>query len=227
MVNSDVLPTAPKVTFRASLLQNGTMSLAVNNKQVGTAMAGGVFKGALKTGIRVGVEDKTGDMKVANYPDTFRLRSMYTGGKLEMFTPGSAESVAATSNKAAVAKVLVVNVVKDVMKFDKTLLTAKAGTTIQIVLNNPDFMQHNLVVVKPKMLEKVGTAADNLARDPDGAKLNYVPRMPEVLAATPLVNPAGKFTLTFKVPDAAGDYPFVCTFPGHWRIMKGILRVSK
>jgi azurin len=113
------------------------------------------------------------------------------------------------------------------MKFDKTALTAKAGTTIQIVLENPDFMQHNLVIVKPKMLEKVGAAADNLARDPNGAKLNYVPRMPEVLAATPLVNPAGKFTLTFKVPATVGDYPFVCTFPGHWRIMKGVLKVTK
>ena len=173
------------------------------------------------------MEDKLADMKVADYPDTFRLRSMYTSGKLEVFTPGSAESAAASSNKATVAKVLVLNVVKDVMKFDKVLLTAKAGTTIQIVLNNPDFMQHNLVVVKPKMLEKVGAAADNLARDPNGAKLNYVPRMPEVLAATPLINPAGKFTLTFKVPDVAGDYPYICTFPGHWRIMKGVLRVTK
>jgi azurin len=73
----------------------------------------------------------------------------------------------------------------------------------------------------------VGAAADDLARDPNGAKLNYVPRMPEVLAATPLVNPAGKYTLTFKVPAAAGDYPYVCTFPGHWRIMKGVLKVTK
>ena len=227
MVSSDVLPAAAKVSFRASLLQNGTMSLSVNNKQVGSAMAGGVFKEPLKTGMRIGVEDKFAEQKLAEYPDTFRLRSMFTSGKLEVFTPGSAASIAATANKSPVAKVIVVNVVKDVMKFDKTLLTAKAGTTIQIVLNNPDFMQHNLVIVKPKTLDKVGTAADNLARDPKGAELNYVPRMPEVLAATPLVNPAGKFTLTFKVPDAAGDYPFVCTFPGHWRIMKGILRVTK
>jgi azurin len=24
----------------------------------------------------------------------------------------------------------------------------------------------------------------------------------------------------------AGDYPFVCTFPGHWRIMNGVLTVT-
>jgi azurin len=23
----------------------------------------------------------------------------------------------------------------------------------------------------------------------------------------------------------AGEYPYVCTFPGHWRIMNGVLQV--
>ena len=98
---------------------------------------------------------------------------------------------------------------------------------MQLVLENPDFMQHNLVLIKPKTLEKVGAAADKLASDPNGAKMQYVPKMPEVLYATPLVNPGGKFTLTMKIPDQPGDYPYVCTFPGHWRIMKGVLRVTK
>jgi azurin len=172
------------------------------------------------------MEDKQGKDKVAEYPDTFRIRAALTNAKLEAFTPGSPKSMAAAA-KPAVSKVIVVKVVKDVMQFDKTLITAKAGTVIQIVLQNPDHMQHNLVLIKPKTLEKVGAAADKLASDPNGTKLNYVPRMPEVLQATPLLNPGGKFTLTFTVPDATGDYPFVCTFPGHWRIMKGIMRVTK
>jgi azurin len=107
------------------------------------------------------------------------------------------------------------------------LITAKAGSVLQIVFKNPDHMQHNWVLIKPKSMEKVGAAADKLAMDPNGTKLNYVPRMPEVLQATPLINPGGEFTITFTVPNAAGDYPFVCTFPGHWRIMKGIMRVTK
>jgi azurin len=86
-------------------------------------------------------------------------------------------------------------------------------------------MQHNLVIIKPKTLEKVGAAADKMATDPNGAKLNYVPKMPEVLQATPLVNPEGKYTLKFKVPMITGSYPYICTFPGHWRIMKGVMKV--
>jgi uncharacterized protein len=92
-------------------------------------------------------------------------------------------------------------------------------------------MQHNFVLIKPKTSDKVGAAADRLAKgEPQAAmsaRLQYVPRMPEVLFATPLINPGKRYTLTFKVPDTPGDYPYICTFPGHWRIMKGILRVTK
>jgi azurin len=225
-LNSEALPSTGRVTFNASLLKEGAMALSVNNKQIGNTLATGLFTQGLKTGIRVGLEDRQGKDKVAEYPDTFRLRSTLTKAKLEVFTPGSPKSLAATA-KPTVAKTIVVKVLRDVMKFDKTLITAKAGTTVKILFQNPDHMQHNLVLIKPRTTEKVGAAADKLAADPNGTKLHYVPRMPEVLAATPLVNPGGKFTLTFTIPNVPGDYPFICTFPGHWRIMKGIMRVTK
>jgi azurin len=225
-INSAALPNTGKVSFRATLLKEGAMSLVINNKQSANTLATGLFTQPLKAGIRVGFEDKQGRDKVAEYPDTFRLRANLTAAKLEVFAPGSPKSVAATV-KPAVAKVIVVGVIKDVMKFDKSLITAEAGSVVQIVFRNPDHMQHNLVLIKPQTLEKVGAAADKLASDPNGTKLNYVPRMPEVLQATPLLDPGGKFTLTFTVPNAPGDYPFVCTFPGHWRIMKGVMRVTK
>jgi len=123
-------------------------------------------------------------------------------------------------------KKIVISVLKNVMKFDKELITAKAGSTIQVQLNNPDFMQHNLLILQRNSLEKVGKAADALAGDPDGAKMQYVPKMPEVLFGTPLVDPEGSYTFTFKVPAQKGDYPFICSFPGHWRIMQGVLRVE-
>ncbi len=50
-------------------------------------------------------------------------------------------------------------------------------------------MQHNLLIVKPGSLEKVGNAADLLARESNAIALNYVPKMPEVLHATELVSP--------------------------------------
>ncbi|MEO6453254.1 MAG: PVC-type heme-binding CxxCH protein [Ginsengibacter sp.] len=218
-------PLPARFSFKAGLLKDGTMRLLIDNKNAGSAKAQGAFKNNLVLPLRVGVDFRTGEDKVADYPDTtFFLRgSSLTNAKLE--TLESITSSVAVSGK--IDKTIVLKVLKDVMKYDKQLITAKAGTTIQIVLQNPDFMQHNLVLIRPKTLEKVGAAADKLAQDPNGAKMNYVPKMPEVLKATPLINPGGKFTLTIKLPDVLGDYPYVCTFPGHWRIMKGILRVTK
>jgi putative membrane-bound dehydrogenase-like protein len=213
-----------KFSFKAGLQKDGTMRLFIDDKQIGSTKTTGLFKREIESPLRVGNEPGAGNNKIADYPDSpFVLRANVTNAKLETLdgiTP-------AVAKVGAVEKVIILKVVKDVMKYDKEVMTAKAGTVIQIVLQNPDFMQHNLVLIKPKTLEKVGAAADRLALDPNGAKMQYVPRIPEVIQATPLINPGGKYTMTIKVPNVPGDYPYVCTFPGHWRIMNGVLRVTK
>ena len=70
------------------------------------------------------------------------------------------------------------------MKYDIKDFTVKAGETVEIVFTNPDFMQHNLLIIQPGQLEVVGAAADELARSPDGAEKNYVPEIPQVLYNT-------------------------------------------
>ncbi len=115
--------------------------------------------------------------------------------------------------------------IQNQMKYDLSEIVVKAGSTISIVFENNDFMQHNLLILQPGSLEKVGAAADKLAQDPKGAENNYVPKMPEVLFATKMVDPNEKAVLTFTVPTKPGVYPFICTFPGHWRIMQGVLKV--
>jgi uncharacterized protein len=218
-------PLPPTFAFKAGLKKDGTMALFVNDKQAATTKSPGLFKKELTAPVRVGLDNLKGDQRLAEFPDSlFFLRGNLNNAKLETL---AGTRPAAAPVTGAIAKTIVVKVVKDVMKFDKQLITAQAGTTIQVVIQNPDFMQHNFVLIKPKTLEKVGAAADKLAQDPNGAKMQYVPKMPEVISATPLLNPSGKFTLTIKVPNEPGDYPYVCTFPGHWRIMNGILRVTK
>ncbi|PXX24595.1 PVC-type heme-binding CxxCH protein [Arenibacter sp. ARW7G5Y1] len=122
---------------------------------------------------------------------------------------------------------LVINIktIKNEMKYDLTEFVAVAGKPVEIVFENTDFMQHNLVITKVGEKEKVGMAADKLAMDPDGAQKNYVPEMPEVLYATAIINPEEKVVLKFTAPEEPGDYPFICTFPGHWRIMQGVMKV--
>lgn len=124
-------------------------------------------------------------------------------------------------------EVITIKVVPGEMRFDKTKFSVKAGSTVKVIVDNPDFMQHNLLILKPGSLDKVGNAADALAGMANGAELQYVPKMPEVLYSTPLLDQGDKYEITVKVPATLGDYPFVCTFPGHWRMMSGIMTVIK
>jgi putative membrane-bound dehydrogenase-like protein len=125
------------------------------------------------------------------------------------------------------ATVIQIKVVKNEMKFDRKTFEVVAGKPVEIIFENPDFMQHNLVITQIGALENVGKAADKLASDPKGAEKQYIPEMSEVLFATELVNPEQTVRLQFVAPEQAGDYPFVCTFPGHWSMMNGTMKVVK
>jgi azurin len=118
-----------------------------------------------------------------------------------------------------------ISTIKEAMKFSLKEFTVKPGQSVEIAFENPDAMQHNMVITKPGMLEKVGRAGDAMMKDTKGADKNYVPAIAEVLFSTPLVNPGQNYTLKFKAPANTGDYPFVCTFPGHWSIMNGVMKV--
>ncbi len=126
---------------------------------------------------------------------------------------------------ASGAKVIRLKVIKNEMKYDLKEFSVEAGKPVEIIFENPDFMQHNLVIAQIGSLETVGKAADKMASDPKGAEKNYVPALPEVLFASKLVNPQQTETLRFVAPVKVGDYPFICTFPGHWSIMNGTMKV--
>ncbi|MBP7951087.1 MAG: ThuA domain-containing protein [Verrucomicrobiales bacterium] len=126
----------------------------------------------------------------------------------------------------ATHQILQLGVLVGQMKFDKAELTAKSDRPIVIEFSNPDQLQHNVVAGKPGSLEKIGAAANAMMAQADGLAKSYIPEMPEVLGGTKLANPGEK--LLFKLPALApGDYPLVCTFPGHWAIMRATLKVTK
>ncbi|NIP96765.1 MAG: hypothetical protein GWO24_26345 [Akkermansiaceae bacterium] len=89
--------------------------------------------------------------------------------------------------------------------------------------NDPDGLMHNLAVVKPGTRQEVITAALQLG--PTAIEQNFVPDIPAVLAATPQVAPGRRFTLYLTAPTQPGDYPYVCTYPGHGQVMFGTLKV--
>ncbi len=111
------------------------------------------------------------------------------------------------------------------MIYDQDTLVVKSGQKIVLVFNNEDNMAHNVVIVKPGQKEKIGVLADQMASDKDAYKKNFIPESKDVLYFTPLVNSGKSYKLEFVAPIEKGEYPYICTFPGHWRLMNGILKV--
>jgi azurin len=121
--------------------------------------------------------------------------------------------------------VLRLSVVPGEMRFDNTQLTVAPGQTVEIVYVNPDGMQHNFVLGAQGSLDAIGTAADIVARSPNGLAQQYVPDSQAVLFSTKLLEPGQTMTFQFKAPTEPGKYPYVCTFPAHWKTMNGTLNV--
>ena len=112
------------------------------------------------------------------------------------------------------------------LKYSKALIVAKPEEALVVKLNNIDAMPHNLVVVEPGATQKVGDASFKMLSDPKAGEKNYAPDLPEVLYVLPVIEPGQSHALHFRAPKKPGDYPFICTFPGHWMAMQGILRVK-
>ncbi len=109
------------------------------------------------------------------------------------------------------------------LKFDKELLEVPEGARVKLVFSNNDDMLHNLVITAPGKGEDVGKAAMNLGLN--GADMGYIPASEEVLFNTCLLQPQSSQAIYFVAP-GRGDYPFICSFPGHYMVMKGVLKVT-
>jgi len=111
------------------------------------------------------------------------------------------------------------------LKFDITNITLKAGTKVKLTFANADDMLHNFVLTTPGSGNAVGEMA--LKMGLDGEKYDFVPGSPKVLAHTVLLQPGKSDTIYFTVPKTPGVYPFICTYPGHYMVMKGQIKVIK
>lgn len=112
------------------------------------------------------------------------------------------------------------------LQFATTRLQATPSERLSLTFSNPDALPHNWVLTAPGSLEKVGDLANRMVTEPGAVARHYVPETPLVLAYTDMVPPGGSFTIHFDAPAQPGDYPYLCTFPGHWMIMKGVLTVK-
>jgi azurin len=128
---------------------------------------------------------------------------------------------------AADAKSRVVEITaNDTMKFSLATIEAKAGEEFTVVFTNngtvaKDLMGHNWVLLKPGTdVNAFGTAAMT------AKATDYIPdsMKDKVVAHTAVLGPRQKGEVKLKLE--AGEYTFICSFPGHVALMKGVVIVK-
>ena len=112
------------------------------------------------------------------------------------------------------------------LEFNTRAFVAYAGEKLRITLKNPSGMQHNMVVVKKKHLQSFGKKSEKYGLNLKAAENSYVPpNSDEVIFFSPVVSAGHNAVFEAKVPNKVGSYPYICTIPGHWVIMQGIMNV--
>ena len=110
------------------------------------------------------------------------------------------------------------------LKFDIENFSVKEGSKVKLIFNNNDDMLHNWVLTMPGRWEQVGQAAMNMGLK--GSELGYVPLTSDVLFNTCVLQPESSQSIYFIAPKA-GEYPYICSFPGHYYAMRGVMTVTK
>ena len=221
------LPAAFNV--KTSLLSDGKMVVNIDGNKEAEGQSSGTFKEKPNGFIMFGkASPSRGNNKdftdsPGDFSNDFNFTGLLEDGRLVAMNKTSASQ----TETVLADKEIKIKTVINKMEYDVKSFSVKAGSTLKIVFENPDHMQHNILILKQGSLERVGKAADELATQQNAVEMQYIPNSTDVLFSTPLVDPGKTFELNIKVPNEVGDYPFACTFPGHWRIMNGVMKVTK
>ncbi|RBP40559.1 putative membrane-bound dehydrogenase-like protein [Roseimicrobium gellanilyticum] len=123
--------------------------------------------------------------------------------------------------------VFVIRTVREQMRYDTPEITVEAGKPFEVIFENNDIMPHNIIFCKGGTHAEVGTAAQTMPATPDAKGFLYVPKHPAILdsAYSKMLEPGEKSRLQLTAPGTPGEYEYVCTFPGHWVIMWGKMKV--
>ncbi|MEC7567319.1 MAG: PA14 domain-containing protein [Planctomycetota bacterium] len=122
-------------------------------------------------------------------------------------------------------RVIAIGTVAHRMIYDKEQIAVQAGKPVEFRFSNTDNMPHNFVITKPGTMEEIGLLAEATGRDADAMQRHYVPNSEHVLLRSNLLQNGELQALLFNAPETPGVYPYVCTYPGHWRRMYGTLYV--
>jgi azurin len=140
--------------------------------------------------------------------------------------PTAAPAASPSESAKPVQKVeLELETVGNTMTYKQTALTVPAGAEVHMTFKNnatAATLPHNFVVVKPGT--EAAVAAAGLKMGEAAGYLDLSDR--DILANGPFVKPGTSADFTFTAPEQPGKYPYICTVPGHYMMMKGVLTVT-
>ncbi|MCA9062418.1 MAG: ThuA domain-containing protein [Planctomycetaceae bacterium] len=153
-------------------------------------------------------------------------------GRVEKTLRGGviAEQALASSQKSGILSdtpeltTIRIGTVPEKMRYDVQELTVTPGKKVKLTFANYDFMPHNMMLVNPGKADDVGLAAINLGAR--GFDVGFVPDSPDILWHSQLVDFGQEQIIEFTAPSEEGAYPYICSFPGHHRLMRGMMFVT-
>lgn len=116
----------------------------------------------------------------------------------------------------------------DAMQFNVTEMAVAPGQTVKLSLKNvgklpAQAMSHNWVLLSTGNWDDVA----KLAMDAATKAPTYLPAdQSAILAHTKMLGPGESDSIEFTAPTTPGEYWYICTFPGHFALMKGKLIVK-
>lgn len=140
-------------------------------------------------------------------------------------------SVQGNEEKKKIEPIKIIIQSNDLMKYDKNVISAEQGKAYEITLKNigklpKAAMGHNLIILKPgtdaltfgqALITKHGATLQNEWKPVKGGR--------HVLAQTKMLGPNEQDTLKIKF-NKSGAYHYLCSFPGHFGQMRGIINVK-
>ncbi len=175
----------------------------------------------------LGIAAWAGAVPTADRTSQDYIEAVQLAGELGGFLP--AEKVASFQDDLAKLQVpiFVIRTVREQMRYDTPRLVVKPNQAIEIRFENADFMPHNLVIVKPGTREKVGLATGKMRPDElDAEGRAFIADQADILAATRLLETGQRAVLKLTTPSKEGEYEYLCTYPGHYQLMRGQLVVT-
>jgi len=157
---------------------------------------------------------------------------MKQAAKESVITEPTPTAKQASFDKRPQLKRIEISCLPERMLFNVKDFVVAPGQPVKLVFTNPDATDHNLVIVKPDALAEVGMAANEMAKDPRNSASDFIPPSKKslILHASKMIGPTRASlidVLRFEAPLEPGVYPYVCTFPGHWVVMNGVMIVAE